>query len=143
MAMLLVKLRDLLQVANRERLVDIARHEAGAATGAIYAVHVDGSLRGMDTLLDIFPTVRWEEDRGRAQGYELQSDRTVVYEAVGVVGAITPWNVPLYVNVAKVVSALLAGCTVILKPAPNTPVAGAILGELAAEAGFRLASSMW
>jgi len=53
-----------------------------------------------------------------------------------VVGAITPWNVPLYVNVGKVVAALLAGCTVILKPAPNTPGMGAIFGELAAEAGF-------
>jgi aldehyde dehydrogenase (NAD+) len=59
-----------------------------------------------------------------------------VYEAVGVVGAITPWNVPLYVNVGKVVAALLAGCTVILKPAPNTPGMGAIFGELAKEAGF-------
>ena len=52
------------------------------------------------------------------------------------VGAITPWNVPLYVNVGKVVAALLAGCTVILKPAPNTPGMGAIFGEFAAEAGF-------
>jgi aldehyde dehydrogenase (NAD+) len=53
-----------------------------------------------------------------------------------VVGAITPWNFPLYVNAEKVVSALLAGCTVILKPAPDTPSAGAIFGELALEAGF-------
>src|SRR5208282_3287252 len=46
------------------------------------------------------------------------------------------WNVPLYVDVGKVVSALLAGCTVILKPAPNTPGIGALFGELAARAGF-------
>ena len=132
---LLTKLGGLLKT-NRERLVDYARHEAGAATGAIYAVHVDGALRGMDTLLDIFPSVKWEEDRGLVDGYMLKSERTVVYEPIGVAAAITPWNVPLYVNLAKVVSALLAGCTVILKPAPNTPGAGAILGELAAEAGF-------
>jgi aldehyde dehydrogenase (NAD+) len=55
---------------------------------------------------------------------------------VGVVAAITPWNVPFYVNVGKVVAALLAGCTVILKPAPNTPGMGSIFGELAVEAGF-------
>jgi aldehyde dehydrogenase (NAD+) len=53
-----------------------------------------------------------------------------------VVGAITPWNVPLYINIAKVVSALLAGCTVVLKPAPNTPSLATIMGELAAQAGF-------
>jgi hypothetical protein len=59
-----------------------------------------------------------------------------VREPVGVVAAITPWNVPLYVNIGKVVAALLAGCTVILKPAPDTPGMGAIFGELAQKAGF-------
>jgi aldehyde dehydrogenase (NAD+) len=43
--------------------------------------------------------------------------------------------VPLYVNIGKVVSALLAGCTVILKPAPDTPLMGTYMGELAIEAG--------
>jgi aldehyde dehydrogenase (NAD+) len=132
---LVVKLRDLLK-ANRDRLADIARHEAGSALGGVYSVQVDGAIAGMQTLIDLFPTIKWEEDRGRAEAYGVQSDRLVVYEAVGVAAAITPWNVPLYVNLAKVVSGLLAGCTMILKPAPNTPSAGAILGELAAEAGF-------
>src|SRR6202008_4944631 len=68
--------------------------------------------------------------------YGFEPRRIVPHEAVGVVAAITPWNVPLYVNIGKVVAALLAGCTVILKPAPDTPCMGAILGELAAEAGF-------
>ena len=57
-------------------------------------------------------------------------------EAAGVVGAITPFNVPFYVNIEKAVSALLAGCTVVLKPAPDTPALGAIWGETAIEAGF-------
>jgi aldehyde dehydrogenase (NAD+) len=68
--------------------------------------------------------------------YGFESHRKAVREPVGVVAAITPWNVPLYVNVGKVVAALLAGCTVILKPAPNTPGMGAIFGELASQAGF-------
>src|SRR3546814_6856826 len=55
-----------------------------------------------------------------------------------VVGAITPWIVPLYINVGKVVAALLAGCTVVLKPAPDTPAMGAIFGELAIEAGLQI-----
>ena len=43
---------------------------------------------------------------------------------------------PLYDNVGKVVPALLAGCTVVLKPAPDTPATAAFMGELAVEAGF-------
>jgi len=132
---LLGKLRDLL-IANRERLSDIARHEVGSAMGAVLGPQVDGAVAGMSTLLDLFLTIQWEEDKGRQQSYGVTSDRLVVREAAGVVGAITPWNVPLYVNIGKVVSALLAGCTVVLKPAPDTPSMGAILGELGIEAGL-------
>ena len=82
------------------------------------------------------PELKWEKDYGLREAFGGNHHRIAVYEAVGVVAAITPWNVPLYVNVGKVVAALLAGCTVILKPAPNTPGMGSIFGELAAEAGF-------
>ena len=43
--------------------------------------------------------------------------RKIHYEAVGVVGAITPWNVPFYLNIAETVPALMAGNTVVVKPA--------------------------
>ena len=94
------------------------------------------AMDGWKDYLDVFPQVTWEKDHGSRLGYGFETVRKAVYEPVGVVAAITPWNVPLYVNVGKVVAALLAGCTVILKPAPNTPGMGAIFGELAAEAGF-------
>ena len=123
-------------VANAERLGQLARIEAGAAIGAVSRAHVGMALAGWKDLLDIFPQIKWEEDRGRKGTAEYVSHRMIVREACGVVGAITPWNVPLYVNIEKVASALLAGCTVILKPAPDTPGMGAIFGELAAEAGF-------
>ena len=132
---LLTAYRDLLR-ANHGRLVQIARLEAGAAIGAAGRAHVDGALNGMDDLLRCFHEVTWEEDRGRRNEYGFDSDRTVVYEPIGVVAAITPWNVPLYVNIGKVIAALLAGCTVVLKPAPDTPMMGAIMGELAREAGL-------
>ena len=54
-------------------------------------------------------------------------------EPVGVVAAITPWNVPTQINLAKVGPALAAGCTVVLKPAPDTPWLACELGRLAAE----------
>ena len=125
-----------LLAANMERLSTLARVEAGAAMGAVQRAHVGMALACYKDLLDLFPKVTWEKDYGISGPEGYKSKRTVYYEAVGVVGAITPWNVPLYVNVGKVVSALLAGCTVILKPAPDTPGMGAIFGELAAEAGF-------
>lgn len=132
---LVTKLRALFE-ANRERLSDLARDEAGAAMGAVGRAHVDMALDGWDDYLRLFPQLKWDKDYGGRTGYGFETQRKAVYEPVGVVGAITPWNVPLYVNVGKVVAALLAGCTVILKPAPNTPGMGAIFGELAQEAGF-------
>ena len=54
-------------------------------------------------------------------------------EPVGVVAAITPWNVPTQINLAKVGPALAAGCTVVLKPAPDTPWVACELGRLVAE----------
>ena len=129
------KLYDLFD-ANRERLSDLARHEAGAAIGAVGRAHVDMALDGWKDYLAVFPQIQWTKDYGSRTGYGFESVRQAVYEPVGVVAAITPWNVPLYVNVGKVVAALLAGCTVILKPAPNTPGMGAIFGELADRAGF-------
>jgi betaine-aldehyde dehydrogenase len=57
-------------------------------------------------------------------------------EPVGVVGQIAPWNYPVMMAAWKVGPALAAGCTVVLKPAPATPLTALMLGELAAEAGI-------
>jgi aldehyde dehydrogenase (NAD+) len=60
----------------------------------------------------------------------------VVREPIGVVGAITPWNYPLHQVVAKVAPALLAGCTVVLKPSEVAPSAALLLAEVFDEAGL-------
>ena len=121
---------------NRDRLVEISRIEAGAAIGAACRAHVDFALNGGDDLVECSKAIEWEEDRGSREEHGFVSERFVRREPLGVVAAITPWNVPLYVNIGKVIAALLAGCTVVLKPAPDTPLMGAIMGELALEAGF-------
>ena len=131
----LVKLSELLK-ANRDRLAEISRHEVGASWGTVYGPHVDLALQNFDGVIKIFDDYEFEEDMGRATFFFRESDRLVVREPIGVVGAITAWNVPIYMGIGKIAPALLAGCTVILKPAPETPLTGAILGELAAEAGF-------
>ena len=57
-------------------------------------------------------------------------------EPVGVVGAIVPWNFPFVMAVSKIAPALAAGCTLVLKPAEQTPLSAVILGELIRRAGF-------
>ncbi len=60
----------------------------------------------------------------------------IVHEPVGVVAAIAPWNVPYMLMAGKVAPALLAGCTVIMKPSPETPIEAYIIAECAEEAGL-------
>ncbi len=61
---------------------------------------------------------------------------TVIKQAVGVVGAITPWNFPSAMITRKVAPALAAGCTVVIKPSELTPLSAFALAELAEQAGF-------
>jgi len=78
------------------------------------------------------------------EGYPLVEERRrddggvtrVVREPVGVVAAITPWNAPLVLLCYKVAAALAAGCTVVSKPAPETPIDTYILAECIAAAGL-------
>jgi len=60
----------------------------------------------------------------------------VVHEPVGVVAAIAPWNAPYMIMAAKLGPSLLAGCTVIMKPSPETPLEAYIIAECAEEAGL-------
>jgi betaine-aldehyde dehydrogenase len=80
---------------------------------------------------------------GLAREYPFEEVRTGVLgpavvrrEPVGVVGAIVPWNVPLFVTMLKLAPALVAGCTVVLKPAPETPLDANMLAEIMQEAGL-------
>ena len=57
-------------------------------------------------------------------------------ETIGVVGQIIPWNFPLVMATLKLGPALATGCTVVLKPAEQTPLTALLLGELIQEAGF-------
>jgi aldehyde dehydrogenase (NAD+) len=58
------------------------------------------------------------------------------HEPIGVVGAIVPWNFPLNIAGWKFSPALAAGCTVVLKPASETPLTALLMGEIFAEAGL-------
>ncbi|AVZ38900.1 MULTISPECIES: aldehyde dehydrogenase [unclassified Dietzia] len=73
----------------------------------------------------------WEETRPGVLGGEV----LVRHEPVGVVAAIPPWNVPQFTVLSKLIPALLTGCTIVIKPAPETPLDTYLLGELLIEAG--------
>ena len=75
----------------------------------------------------------WHQQLGVAPTMAGLSNRWIEREAVGLVAAITPWNYPNQINIAKLAPALAAGCTVVLKPAPDTPWTALALGRLAAE----------
>jgi aldehyde dehydrogenase (NAD+) len=79
-----------------------------------------------DYFADMAATFPWEEERKPGYGGGISM---VVREPVGVVAAICPWNGPLSTMIRKVAPALLAGCTVIMKPSPETPLDAYILAE--------------
>lgn len=87
----------------------------------------------LDYTLAMLPAFEWSRDIGIASPMGQKSRRLVEKEPVGVVGCITPWNVPLQINLAKCVPALAAGCTIVLKAAPDTPWAATALGRIVSQ----------
>src|SRR3546814_17753350 len=73
--------RDLLY-KHRDRLVEISKHEAGAATGAAYRAQIDGALSGADGLISEFQRMKWQEDRGVKNENGRSEERRVGEECV-------------------------------------------------------------
>ncbi len=97
------------------------------------AAQLEGPVADLSFCADTAESYAWTTDFGIAEPMGIKTHRTVAREAVGVVGAITPWNFPHQINLAKLGPALAAGNTVVLKPAPDTPWCAAVLGELIVE----------
>jgi aldehyde dehydrogenase (NAD+) len=121
---------------RRQRIGDITKAEVGAPTGCLAGPQRDGPLSFLDYPLDLLQGYRFERDLGIANTMGAPTRRLVWKEAAGVVAAISPWNVPIQINLAKAFPALAAGCTVVLKPAPETPWSAAVLAEAADAAGL-------
>ena len=86
----------------------------------------------LNTFAGIAAQFPWEETRTGMLG----TDVIVRHEGVGVVAGIVPWNVPQFVTIAKLAPALLAGCAIIIKPAPETPLDAYLMAEILDEAGI-------
>ncbi|KRE26580.1 aldehyde dehydrogenase [Mycobacterium sp. Soil538] len=125
-----------LQQAMRDHvdeLRELTMAEVGAPRMLTSAAQLEGPVEDLSFCADTAESYAWSTDLGIAAPMGIKTRRTVAREAIGVVGAITPWNFPHQINLAKIGPALAAGNTLVLKPAPDTPWAAAILGELITE----------
>ncbi|MFE7133720.1 aldehyde dehydrogenase [Streptomyces sp. NPDC057638] len=133
-------LAERIEVVGRIKDAIGARHDElarliSAQNGSPYSWSVLaqglGAMLVWDTYLGIARDFGYEEHRAGVLGPVL-----VRREPVGVVAAVVPWNVPQFIAAAKLAPALLAGCTAVLKPAPETPLDAYVLAEIAREAGL-------
>ncbi|MGE2721391.1 aldehyde dehydrogenase [Mycolicibacterium celeriflavum] len=116
-----------------EELREITIAEVGAPRMLTSAAQLEGPVEDLSFCADTAESYEWNTDLGEASPMGIKTRRRIAREAVGVVGAITPWNFPHQINLAKLGPALAAGNTIVLKPAPDTPWCAAAVGELIAE----------
>lgn len=108
-------------------LADLICDDVGTPIQLVPTAHLANAVASLTECAHLASTYPWEEVIGRA---------TVVRAATGVVAAITPWNFPLSMTLEKVAPALLAGCTVVIKPSEVAPLSVFLLGELCQEVGI-------
>ncbi|MFE0173948.1 aldehyde dehydrogenase family protein [Streptomyces sp. NPDC059002] len=125
-AALIGALRDRL-VARKDEIAETVTAELGAPLPFSQAVHAGVPILVSGSYAELAATHPFEEKVGNS---------TVYLEPIGVVGAITPWNYPLHQIVNKVAPALAAGCTIVLKPAEDTPLTAQLFAEAVHEAGL-------
>ena len=128
----LVQLRDALR-AEVETLRGQVIAETGSPVMLTQGIQLEAPIGFFDHYIDMLETYEFERPVPTKDLMGMRVDRVIRREAAGVVAAITPWNYPFYLNIAKIAGALAAGCTVVLKPAPDTPWSALAIGAIAAE----------
>ncbi|MFI6082284.1 aldehyde dehydrogenase family protein [Streptomyces sp. NPDC051217] len=122
----LAALRDAM-AARKDETAETVTAELGSPVRLSKAVHASAPVAVAGSYAELAASHAFEERIGNS---------TVLMEPVGVVGAITPWNYPLHQIVAKVAPALAAGCTIVVKPAEDTPLTAQLFAEAVHEAGL-------
>ena len=116
--------------ARSMEIADLITAENGSPASFSLMGQVFASTMVLDYYTELARTFAFTDERTGIMG-----PVTVRREPVGVVGAIVPWNVPLFTTMLKLAPAMAAGCTVVLKPAPETPLDAYLLAEAAEAAG--------
>lgn len=124
------RLRELLERHQEELAVAITQ-QMGCPISQSRTIQTGNTIRAIDAYLDFVPSYPFRSLRRSSS-----TNALVTCEPVGVVAAVSPWNMPLAINVQKVLPAIIAGCTMVLKPSPETPIDAFMLAELLAEAGL-------
>jgi aldehyde dehydrogenase (NAD+)/betaine-aldehyde dehydrogenase len=117
-------------VANRKELAELETRNVGKAISSVKA-ELAGASENFRYMASAIATIAGRSNPigGSLLFYSLK-------EPVGVAAQIVPWNYPLLMTTWKLAPALAAGCSVVLKPDPQTPLSALRLAELAAEVGF-------
>ncbi len=118
-------------VASMDHWAGVISSEMGAPFSFSQMGQVFASTMVLDYYAGLAATYHFEEVRNGVMGPAL-----VRREPVGVAAAIVPWNVPLFTTVLKLGPAFLAGCTVVLKPSPETPLDAYLLAEACEKIGL-------
>ncbi|HET6355391.1 aldehyde dehydrogenase [Streptomyces sp.] len=124
------RIKDAIAVRHEEIARSISSQNGSPYSWSVLAQAL-GAMMVWDAAITVARGYAHEERRAGVLGPIL-----VRREPVGVVAAVVPWNVPQFTAAAKLGPALLAGCTVVLKPSPESPLDSYILGEIATEAGL-------
>jgi acyl-CoA reductase-like NAD-dependent aldehyde dehydrogenase len=117
--------------ARHEEIARVISAQNGSPYSWSVLAQALGAMMVWDAAIRVARDFTHEERRDGVLGPLL-----VRREPVGVVAAVVPWNVPQFVAAAKLAPALLAGCTVVLKPSPESPLDAYLLGGIAREAGL-------
>jgi aldehyde dehydrogenase (NAD+) len=118
--------------ARAPKLADTISRENGSPIASSMGLQVFSATMVLDSYAEIARSFSFVEERAGAIGNKVRVRRA----PVGVVAAVIPWNVPLFIAAMKLGPALAAGCSVVLKLAPETPLDGYLLAEAIAEANL-------
>ncbi|GAA3840226.1 aldehyde dehydrogenase [Sphaerisporangium flaviroseum] len=120
-----------LYAARQAEMADIITLEMGSPITFSQLAQAPQPLGMLQYFSELGKTFAVEDERPGMFG-----PVTVRREPVGVVAAVVPWNVPQFVIMTKLAPALIAGCTVVVKPAPETPLDSYLLAEMIKESGI-------
>ena len=128
-AEIMAKLGELLG-AKADEMANLITAEVGAPLLFSHFAQVGASSMVLNYFTELTRSYEFEQVR-----QDMLGPAIVRREPVGVVGGIIPWNVPLFITMLKLGPTLASGSTIVLKPAPETPLDAFILADLAHEAG--------
>jgi len=117
-----------------QHIAEVVRSEAGKPLTEAYSLDVVTALTVMDYYIRNAPKLL-RPRKGKSWPF-VSTGGWTEYHPRGVAGVITPWNYPFFLAMIPVITALSAGCSVVLKPSETTPLTGQLLVDLADKAGL-------